>query len=65
MTLPLFKQLEHIAKRRLSDGEIAEIGKVLSLRNLPRDEGKRKWVYFRAMRKARLRERAAEGELKP
>jgi hypothetical protein len=56
MTLSLIKQLEHIAKRRLSNGEIAEIGKVLSQRNLPRDERERKWVYLRTIRKARLRE---------
>jgi hypothetical protein len=33
MTPCLMVQLEHLAKRGLSDGEIAEIGKVLSLRN--------------------------------
>ena len=45
---------DRTAKRVLSDEEIAEIGKVLSLCNLPRDERERKWVYLRAIRKARL-----------
>jgi hypothetical protein len=63
MTLSLIEHLEHIVKRRLSEGEIAEIGKVLSRGNLPRDERERKWVYLRAIRKARLRELGLKAKL--
>jgi hypothetical protein len=51
------EELEHLAKRKFSDGEIAEIGKVLALRHLhPRDERERRWVYLRAIRSARVAE---------
>jgi hypothetical protein len=59
------EELERLLKRELGDGEIAAIGRVLSQRHLlPTDERERKWMYFRAIRKARLVELGPKGNSK-
>jgi hypothetical protein len=54
----MFERLEQLAKRKLSDGEIAAIGKVLPIwRAIPQqNEHERTWVLLRAVRQARLAE---------
>jgi hypothetical protein len=60
----MFERLEQLARRKLSGGEVAAIGKVLPIwRAIPQqDERERTWVLLRAIRRARLVELGLEAK---